>query len=294
VHSATGFALTVRKGPLVIQNNIFMFMDNNALKIYADPKEVTLVGNVFNKNLYSNVLVREDKVIDDKTFAQLADVGFKASSGNTVENPDFDLDPSWMNVYMNRTAYVPGKVTMDDWNQMRSLLGQPLMASGGKAADGFAPAYDWKKAMKLFPRNARVTAGARMVKLDVKFSGVARTDATAGQSYQDVAWDALQSGSLVGQRIAVKIALENWNESCQFPPDIKREDYRAVNVYGPEGKKGLPIQAFVRKSTRLEKLIGDGPELREWKKPEALYLIKGLLAARNWLIIESIEKSEEE
>jgi len=290
VHSGTGFALTVRKGPLLIEKNVFMFMDNNALKIYADPKEVTLTDNVFNKNLYSNVLVKEDKVIDDGTFGQLADVGFRKCGGNSVENPDFDLDPSWMNVYMNRTAYVPGKVAMDDWNQMRSLLGQPLMASGGKAADGFAPAYDWKKAMKLFPRNPRVTAGARKVNLEVKFTGVARADPTEGKSYAEAAWDALPS--MVGQRIEVKVALENWNESCQFPPDVKRDDYRAVNVYGPEGKKGSPVQAFVRKSSRFEKLIGDAPQLREWVKPEALYVIKGLLEARNWLVVDSIEKSD--
>ena len=67
--------------------------------------------------------------------------------------------------YLGRTAYVPGKVTMDEWNQVREMLGQPVLAKGGKMPEGFAPAYDYKKAAKLFPKNPKCTAGARRTKL---------------------------------------------------------------------------------------------------------------------------------
>jgi hypothetical protein len=85
-------------------------------------------------------------------------------------NPNFDLDPKWFDVYVNRTAYQPGKVTMDDWNKVRELLGQPLLAKGGKGAEGFAPAYDLKKAIGLVPRNAACKAGARPEKLTVSLA----------------------------------------------------------------------------------------------------------------------------
>ena len=52
------------------------------------------------------------------------------------------LDKKWFDVYLNRTAYVSGKVTMDDWNQMREILGEPPISTGGQSAEGMAPAYD--------------------------------------------------------------------------------------------------------------------------------------------------------
>jgi hypothetical protein len=296
-HSATGFAITVRKGPVVIDSNIFMFMDNNALKIYADPKDVTLTNNVFNKNLWSNVLVNDNQVVDDRTFLQLNDVGFKKSDGNAVDNPNFDIDTKWMDVYMNRTAFVPGKVTMDDWNQFRKLLGQSLIATGGKAAEGFSPAYDWKKAIKLFPRNPAVKAGARQIKIDVKFTGIERKDPTAGQSYQEIAYAELADNfkDYQGKRVAVKVSFGNWAESSWVPAAYAdRTNWTCVEFYGEEGKKGSPQKALVKKSGSAEKVIKGAPALKEWQKPEALYVIKALvLTDKGYVEIEAAEKVEE-
>ncbi|MCX7024727.1 MAG: right-handed parallel beta-helix repeat-containing protein [Spirochaetes bacterium] len=293
--SATGFALTVRKGPVVIDGNIFMFMDVNALKIYADPKSVTLTNNVFNKNLWSNVLVNDSQVIDDKTFGQLGDVGFKASGGNVVANPNFELDPAWMNVYMNRTAYVPGKVTMDDWNQLRSMLGQPLMAAGGKAADGFAPAYDWKKAIKLFPRNKAVTAGARILKLEAKFAGIARPDPTEGKAYAEVSFEELRDNwaKYQGKTLAIKVAIDAFDENCSFPAGYAKDTWRALGFYGTEGKKGALVRAMVKKSSLVERAASGAPALKEWVKPEALYTLKVTVLEKGYVAVDAIEKVEE-
>ena len=79
------------------------------------------------------------------------------------------VDQKWFEVYLSRTAMVPGKVSMDDWNQARELLGQPLIATGGEAGTGFMPAMDWKTAVGLFPRNPK--AGARASDLPVQLTG---------------------------------------------------------------------------------------------------------------------------
>jgi len=59
---------------------------------------------------------------------------------------------------------------MDDWNEVRQLLGQPLIARGGKAGEGFMPAFDWRQATALFPKNPKVKAGARASDQPVKFA----------------------------------------------------------------------------------------------------------------------------
>jgi hypothetical protein len=45
------------------------------------------------------------------------------------------------------------------------MLGQPVIATGGAATTGLMPALDWKEAVALFPKNPRVTAGARAADL---------------------------------------------------------------------------------------------------------------------------------
>jgi hypothetical protein len=153
----------------VVDSNIFEFADNDAIRLDADPKYVELTHNVFSHNLWSNVMRSIDSVaVDDRGFAQLSDLGWKKLEGNVVTSSGLPVDKKWFDVYLNRTAYVPGKVTMDDWNQLREMLGQPVIASGGAAATGLMPALDWKEAVALFPKNPRVTAGARAVDLPVQ------------------------------------------------------------------------------------------------------------------------------
>jgi hypothetical protein len=106
--------------------------------------------------------------VDDKSWAQLSDFGWKKLEGNVVMSSGLPVDKQWFDVYMSRTAYVPGKVTMDDWNQLRDLLGQPMIATGGTAGTGLMPALDWKEALALFPRNPKVKAGARASDLPAK------------------------------------------------------------------------------------------------------------------------------
>jgi hypothetical protein len=116
---------------------------------------------VFSHNLWSNVQKMDGWVtVDDKTWAQLGDLGWKKNQDNVVMSAALPIDKKWFDVYLGRTAMVPGKVSMDDWNQLREVLGQPVIATGGKAGTGFAPAYDWRDAIKLFPKNPKVTAGA--------------------------------------------------------------------------------------------------------------------------------------
>ncbi len=166
-----GHLLSVENGvSAIIDANIFEFADNDALRLMADPADVELTNNTFNHNLWSNVMRPQDnQSVDDKTFAQLKDFKFKKLAGNQVVSAGLPVDQTWFDAYLSRTAYVPGKVSMDDWNQLRELLGQPVLATGGKGPEGFMPRYPWQKALQLFPKNAKVTAGARAKDLPLGF-----------------------------------------------------------------------------------------------------------------------------
>jgi hypothetical protein len=48
--------------------------------------------------------------------------------------PGLPIDQKWFDVYLNRTAMVPGKVTMDDWNKVRDILGQPSLRPAARPA----------------------------------------------------------------------------------------------------------------------------------------------------------------
>ena len=139
-------------------------MDNNVI----DRCDVVIESNgcIFAQNLFANAFwMSKRSFIDDDNFGSLADLGLRKSDGNQVLNCGFELDQKWFEAYLGRTAYVPGKVTMDEWNQVREMLGQPVLAKGGQPAEGFAPAYDYKKAVKLFPKNPKCLAGAKKLKL---------------------------------------------------------------------------------------------------------------------------------
>ena len=168
-----GHLLSVENGvSAIIDGNIFEFADNDAIRLMADPADVELTNNTFNHNLWSNLMRPQDnQAVDDKTFGQLKDFKFKKLSGNQVVSAGLPVDQAWFDAYLNRTAYVPGKVTMDDWNQLRELIGQPVLATGGKGPEGFMPMYPWQKALQLFPKNPKVAAGARAKDLPVEFAG---------------------------------------------------------------------------------------------------------------------------
>jgi hypothetical protein len=57
-------------------------------------------------------------------------------------------------------------VKQDDWNQLRSMLGMPQVATGGVGPSGYARPYPWKQALEL--ASADAPAGARRVPLAVQ------------------------------------------------------------------------------------------------------------------------------
>ncbi len=162
-HGYMGNLLTLEgQSRAIVDNNIFEFADNDAIRMSTEAKDVELTNNTFAHNLWSNVMTGGSQiVVDDKSFSQLSDLGFKKVSGNQTVSAGLPVSRKWFDTYMKRTAYVPGKVSMNDWNQLREILDQPMIATGGDPGSGLMPLLDWHEAIALFPKNAKVKAGAR-------------------------------------------------------------------------------------------------------------------------------------
>jgi hypothetical protein len=281
-------------GRAVVDNNIFEFADNDAIQLALEPQEIVFTNNVFSHNLWSHVHKTFGSVVVDSTnWKQLPDLGFKKAEGNELLTAGLPIDEKWLNVYLNRTAYVPGKVTMDDWNQLREILGQPLIATGGKGPVGLMPLYDWKKALTLFPKNAKCKAGARASTLDAKFEGVERREET--HEYEETTWDVAKNRDawekLAGKRVQLKVAISRTD--TQYPlDDIKEADYQAFMVGGPEGSdSGLPMRCYVKKGTRFERVVKQAKGYASGK-PEEMHLIKGIARPNRQMVVESVERAD--
>lgn len=279
----------------VIDNNIFAFADNHGITLGANPKDVVLTNNVFSHNLYSHVrsTTNNGTVADDRTWATLADFGFKKQENNQLLTAGLPLDRAWFDVYLNRVAYTPGKVQMDDWNQLRSLLGQPVIATGGKAGSGFMPLFAWKDAVKLFPKNRKVKAGARAKDLPVAFTGIERAG-DPERDYVEIDWSAAKSADAwskyVGQPVAIKIVIKNEDNNYRLG-DIKKAKYQAFQFWGQEGDAagGLPMYGYVKKGTRHEKLLKKAKNYRSGT-PEQTYLVKGIARENRNLVVDTLER----
>lgn len=292
-----GHLLSVENGVnAIIDSNIFEFADNDAIRLMANPADVELTNNTFNHNLWSNVMRPQDNTtVDDKTFGQLKDFKFKKLSGNQVIPAGLPVDQKWFDAYLNRTAYVPGKVTMDDWNQLREMIGQPVLATGGQGPSGFMPLYPWEKALKLFPTNPKVTAGARAKDLPVSFTGVERAESNF--DYEEVTWaDAAKSAAawdkLDSKRVAMRVVIRSTDNQYQLP-EISKDEYTAFTVTGPEGTDsgGLPMRMYVKKGSKAERAVRQAKSYSSGT-PEQWYVIKGVAKGQRQLIAEAIERAD--
>lgn len=277
----------------VVDNNIFAFADNDAIQLALNPSEVVLTNNVFSHNLWSAAQqMTANVVVDASNFKQLGDLGFKSCSGNAILNSGVPVEEKFFNAYLGRTAYVPGKVTMDDWNQFREMLGQPVLATGGKGPEGFMPLYDWKSALLLVPKNPACKAGARPAPQPVKFEGIERKVETF--EYAESSWEAAKNrdawDKLAGKRVMLKVALKPADNQYQLE-DIKKEEYQAFQVSSHDDSGGLPMRCYVKKGTQYERVMKNAKDFATGK-PEESYIIKGVARQNRSMVVEVIERAD--
>ncbi len=280
----------------VVDNNIFEFADNHGVVLDTNAKDVTLTNNTFAHNLFSHVRSSDGPIsVDDKSWKNLSDLGFKKLENNQIISANLPLDKKFLDVYLSRVAYVPGKVEMNDWNNLREVLGQPMIATGGEPGSGFMPLYDYKDALEMFPKNSKVKAGARAKDLPVSFSGVARA-AGPSHDYEEVTWDNAKSADswakFAGKHVAMKIVIidpdNNYNLS-----DISKDDYQAFRFYGETGDEGggLPLRGYVKKGTKHERTLQNAKSYRSGTVDQT-YILKGTPRENRSIVVDSLERAD--
>ncbi len=274
----------------VADNNIIAFIDNHGIEVFGSPGDVSITNNVFSHNLWSNFETSPARnFVDDTTMNQLGEAGLKASSGNVVQSPGLPIDPKWFEVYTNRTAAVPGKVAMDDWNQLRSMMGLNLVATGGKAGSGFAPMYDYKKAVGLFPKTP-MKAGAHKVSLPVKFEGIVREEPSF--TYEDTDWDTLvaEPTKLVGKRVSIRVSIRG--EDNKYPvASVNQNDYASWNFTQPK-ETGRAKNVYVKRGTKYERTVRTAKMVVGGEKPKETFLVKGVVAGQGDIIADVLIKED--
>ncbi len=282
----------------VVDNNIFEFADNDGIVLALDPAEIAFTNNVFSHNLYSHVsrTSTPNLVVDGTNWKQLPDLGFKKAEGNVIlpEGSGCPVDQKFFDAYLGRTAMVPGKVTMDEWNQFREMLGQPVIATGGKGPTGYMPLYPADSVVNLIPKNPKCKAGARQIPLEVKFEGIERKEETF--EYAETNWETAKDRSkwdaLDKKRVFLKVTLKPADNTYQLD-DIKKEEYQAFKVTGEQGNDsgGLPLYCYVKKGTRFERVMKNA---KDWGngRPEETYIIKGIARTPRNMVVEVIERAD--
>jgi hypothetical protein len=202
------------------------------------------------------------------------------------------LDEKWFNVYLNRTAYVPGKVLMDDWNHLREIIGQPVLATGGKGPTGMMFAYDWKKTLNLFPKNPKCKAGARASNQEVKFEGVERKEET--HEYEESSWNVAKDrdtwDKVANKRVALKIAIRG-TENVHKLDEVTKEEYHCFMVMSPDDSDGLPMRCYVKRGTKYERVMRNAKWVTTGK-PEETYIIKGIARQNRNMVVEAVERAD--
>lgn len=280
----------------IVENNVFEFADNDAIVLALTPAEITLTNNVFSHNLWSHVTRSStpNLVVDGTNWKQLPDLGLKKAEGNVIlpEGSGCPLDQKFFDVYLGRTAMVPGKVTMDEWNQFRELLGQPVIATGGKGPTGYMPAYPWQSAVNLIPKNPKCKAGARQMPLPVTFAGIERKEETFeyAQSTWDDAKDRAKWSAVEQKRVSLKVAIKPIDNQYQLN-DIKKDEYTAFQVMSFDDGGGLPMRCYIKKGTRHERVVKNAKDFGTGK-PEETYIIKGIARENRSMVVEVIERAD--
>lgn len=270
--------------------NIIAFIDNHGVEVFGDPGDVSITNNVFSHNLWSNYETSPSmKFIDDATMSQFPAAGLKAAGGNVVQNVELPFDAKWFDVYTNRTAPVPGKVAMDDWNQLRDMMGLTLIAKGGKPGEGFAPLYDFKKALTLFPKKP-LAAGAKKVALSAKFDGVVREDPSF--TWDDTDWDTLVADptKLAGKRMAVRVAIRG-EDNKYLTPGVDQAVYASWNFMKPNDN-GRAKNVYVKRGTKFERVLRNAKSLGPGEKAVETFVIKGTVQQNGDLVADVIVKED--
>ena len=295
---AGGIGIKIDKGT-VIEGNIIALSANHGIWLGNAPvAAVTFRKNVFHRNLFSNVKFffdGKDTSVDDYDMEALSDLGFGILEENTVADPGFSYDSAWLDGFTLH-AFNHGKVfKAEDWNGLRETVGLPALTESGPA---FAPVYNMQQVLSLLlPNDAKVAAGARVRKIDVKpFSAAASAPIAKNYRKTDLATWAKNPGAVDGQALEMLISLQGVANVAGLS-DVAPETHGAKFIEGRVGG-GDRIIAIYKKGTKAERVFDEAKFFGSFVgEASELYVARGTARVASGypkarFIVDSIERYE--
>ena len=144
-----GYGIDIGTGcQVTMENNLIGYNEGYAVsnQLNLDSSSIhTMTSNGMFQNKGGNYVFfsAENKttlVVDDPEDFEDSDL--ESAEDNIVADPFFKVDSVWFEKFSNQTAAEkPGKINMDDFNKMRSMLGLPLWGGSVKGRTGYAMEY---------------------------------------------------------------------------------------------------------------------------------------------------------
>jgi hypothetical protein len=279
----------------LVENNLIVHSDNHGVQV-PSPAKVTLQGNAFWRNLYSNVTFYfegKKSSLDDSDIGEAEDAGFAKAGGNVAVDPKLPFDSAWYEKFTRRSTRGK-KFDAKAWEETRTGAG---LSATGEGVELFAPAYPPQAVAALIaPKNASLKQGARARALPVSFA--AATVAAPSKAYTKVTLGALAANPMGydGKDIEVVLGVQGVGNPDNGPPGTSRDTHKAVTFV--DAKNETRSVGFFKKGTSVERAIdaipnyGSGP-------PRDLFVVRGTARAREGgypkhaITIDSIEPFEQ-
>ncbi|MEO6597474.1 MAG: right-handed parallel beta-helix repeat-containing protein [Planctomycetota bacterium] len=288
-----GSAIAAR-GPVTIANNILAYCDNNAIFLQQAPDRCAVTGNVFWRNRFSNFKCEhgsQGAIADDQAMELLEEVGLKAFAGNQIKAPEFTLDAAWLGLAKKRDEQKPAVEEKKEplrWGEQRPA----------EIPQGFAPAMDFTSALVLLaPKNAGVTAGARIVPLTVTLKEVVA--AAPAKSYRKAEFTSWyeKPDQVNGHALEMTVARAGVANVSSMPSLYDQKKIEGVFLQDPQGT-GERLTGFYLKGSNVQRVCNDLAGAYSGSgKPDKLYVVRGIAHAvqgvpKAAFFIESIEDYE--
>lgn len=279
----------------LVENNLIVHSDNHGAQVTV-PAKVTLQGNAFWRNLYSNVsfyFEGKKSSLDDSDIGEAEDAGFAKAGGNVAVDPKLPFDTAWYEKFTRRT--LRGKKFDDKaWEETRTGAGLP---AAGERVNVFAPAYPPQAVAALIaPKNASLKQGAREKALPVSLSAVSA--ATPSKAYKKVTLSDLKANpaGYDGRAVEVIVGAQGVANPDNGPSGTSRETHKAVHLI--DAKNENRTVGYFKKGTSVERTVdaipnyGSGP-------PRDLFVVRGTARAHDsypkyGIVIEAVEPFEQE
>ncbi len=236
-----------RAGETLVENNIFAFLQTEGGEAgYAVSNTfgndlTVLKGNIFYQ-CQGGYYVYTDE--DGQTLVvwkgeDLRDLNndpesymLSEAEGNTDENPGIKPDKWYFEKFSSFVASKPGKLHMDEINQLRRILGLPLQAARASARSNWGMPYPLDKVV---PNLVSPTGKGVIVKKNFEtYSSSAEIQAPS--TYTPVEFDDFsleaKAKSFSGQAVEFKAGI---GQTCSsyFLKEAPRKDYECVKLLRP-------------------------------------------------------------